>query len=452
MNEAPYTQDLEESLAAANTCESLATVLRQLHARADNPSLRTLERWAANRPGAATLSKSTVADMLKGRRFPKKTVLITFVQACGVNEVTPWRLAWERIADSEHNRSDTQTPRLERLREEVLTEAHQQANTIIIEAKNMANQIVTDAHARAADIIKKAQNATYRAASPKEVPWKGEQAPRLGKSLVSEDKGTPSSNESSLPLLNRRDVNIATVARPRRGKDLEFEVLLTLNEAVEGITLSLQLPKTDLCALCSGIGARVGTLPRICPMCVIRRTTDRNHESSSPSDRCQDCGDRGFVINYPCPVCDGSGRGKTATTRTIQARIPGGIGDGQRALLRGQGEPGESGGQNGDLYILVKITRHERFGRHGDDLTITIPVTSKKVEQGGEIEILPFHGGLITLRIPAGTPNGRTFQVRGHGLPRKDGTRGDLLVTIDTGKPLKPTDLLDEARRRDLQT
>ena len=131
------------------------------------------------------------------------------------------------------------------------------------------------------------------------------------------------------------------------------------------------------------------------------------------------------------------------STRTIQARIPAGVGDGQRIKIAGKGAPGERGGPAGDLYVRVHVEPHKVFGRSGHNLTVTVPVTFAEAALGAEIKVPSHHGMPVSLRIPAGTPSGRTFRVRGKGVRRRDGTSGDLLVTVNVQVP---ADLNDKAR------
>jgi molecular chaperone DnaJ len=131
------------------------------------------------------------------------------------------------------------------------------------------------------------------------------------------------------------------------------------------------------------------------------------------------------------------------SARAIQARIPAGVKDGQRIRLRGKGAHGENGGPPGDLYVTVKVGGHRLFGRKGDNLTLDVPVSFDEAALGAEIKVPTLSGAPVTLKIPAGTPNGRTFRVRGKGASKADGTYGDLLVTVEVQVPA----VLDKAAR-----
>jgi molecular chaperone DnaJ len=224
-----------------------------------------------------------------------------------------------------------------------------------------------------------------------------------------------------------------TQTRPRRGADVETETSLSFSDAIDGVTVSLRLTGEGACPTCHGTGAKSGTVPRVCPTCQGTGQSSRNLGSFAFSEPCRECRGRGLVVDDPCPVCSGSGR--AMSTRNVQARIPAGVGDGQRIRLRGKGAPGERGGPAGDLYVRVHVTPHSVFGRSADNLTVTVPVTFDEAALGSEIKV-PSHGGApVSVRIPPGTPNGRTFRVRGKGVRRSDGTNGDLLVTIAVEVP-----------------
>ena len=151
------------------------------------------------------------------------------------------------------------------------------------------------------------------------------------------------------------------------------------------------------------------------------------------NETCPACGGRQLVYDEKCPTCHGSGRGLSA--RSIQARIPAGVKDGQRIRLRGKGSAGVNGGPPGDLFVAVKVSPHRLFGRKADNLTLDVPVSFDEAALGAEIKVPTLGGAPVTLKIPAGTPNGRTFRVRGKGARKKDGTYGDLLVTVQVQVP-----------------
>ncbi len=243
---------------------------------------------------------------------------------------------------------------------------------------------------------------------------------------------------------NRSGGTAGTTTRPRRGADVETEAALSFSDAVDGTTVSLRLTGEGPCKVCKGTGAKAGTVPRVCPTCEGTGQGSRNLGSFAFSEPCKTCRGRGLVVDDPCQECSGSGR--AMSTRTIQARIPAGVADGQRIKIPGKGAPGERGGPPGDLYVRVHVQPHPHgtFGRSGSNLTITVPVTFAEAALGAEIKV-PSHGGMpVSLRIAPGTPNGQVQRVRGKGVRRKDGTYGDLLVTISVQVP---RDLNENARK-----
>ncbi|MFB8039481.1 molecular chaperone DnaJ [Streptomyces sp. NPDC056004] len=232
-----------------------------------------------------------------------------------------------------------------------------------------------------------------------------------------------------------------TRVQPRRGQDIESEVTLSFTEAVEGATVPLRMSSQAPCKACSGTGDKNGT-PRVCQTCLGTGQVSRGTGGGfSLTDPCVDCKGRGLIAQDPCDVCKGSGRAKSS--KTMQVRIPAGVSDNQRIRLRGKGGPGERGGPAGDLYVVVHVDAHPVFGRRGDNLTVTVPVDFTEAALGGEVKVPTLGGPAVTLKLPPGTPNGRTMRARGKGAVRKDGTRGDLLVTVEVKVP---GDLSNEAR------
>ncbi|MFJ3909657.1 molecular chaperone DnaJ [Streptomyces sp. 2132.2] len=244
-------------------------------------------------------------------------------------------------------------------------------------------------------------------------------------------------------LFNRGGAGAGTRVQPRRGQDIESEVTLSFTEAVDGATVPLRMSSQAPCKACSGTGDKNGT-PRVCPTCVGTGQVSRGSGGGfSLTDPCADCKGRGLIAETPCDVCKGSGRAKSS--RTMQVRIPPGVSDSQRIRLRGKGAPGERGGPAGDLYVVVHVGSHPVFGRKDDNLTVTVPVTIAEAALGADIKVPTLNGPSVTLKLPPGTPSGRTMRARGKGAVRKDGTRGDLLVTVEVAVPAELSDKAREA-------
>jgi molecular chaperone DnaJ len=230
--------------------------------------------------------------------------------------------------------------------------------------------------------------------------------------------------------------------RPQKGADVETSATIGFTDSIEGVTISLRLTSDAPCPDCSGTGGKPGTRPHICPECEGAGFVVASVGGAfTMNETCPMCGGRQLIYDEPCPTCHGSGRGMSA--RSIQARIPAGVKDGQKIRLRGKGAAGENGGPAGDLFVTVKVTPHRVFGRKGDNLTLDVPVSFDEAALGAEVKIPTLQGAPVTLRIPAGTPNGRTFRVRGKGARKSDGTHGDLLATVEVHVPA----VLDQAAR-----
>ncbi|WP_432833404.1 molecular chaperone DnaJ [Dactylosporangium sp. CA-092794] len=234
-----------------------------------------------------------------------------------------------------------------------------------------------------------------------------------------------------------------TVGRRSRGRDVETEVVLNFADAVQGATLPITLRTPGTCETCDGNGAAPGTSPRACPKCRGMGVVSSNQGSFSFTEPCRECQGVGTIVDEKCPECHGTGG--VTKTRTINVRIPAGVSDGQRIRLAGRGEPGTRGGSPGDLFVLIKVRPDPVFGRSGDDLTLTVPVTFAEAVLGADLRV-PTLDSSVTLRVPPGTPSGRTLRVRGKGVARRDGNVGDLLVTIDVHVPSE----LSEAARKAL--
>jgi molecular chaperone DnaJ len=221
---------------------------------------------------------------------------------------------------------------------------------------------------------------------------------------------------------------------PRRGDDLETELHLSFLDAVNGVTTTVNLTSEMACHTCHGSGAAPGTTPVVCPQCGGRGAVEDNQGPFSFSRACPRCNGRGTIVESPCPTCKGSGVERRA--RQVKVRIPAGVDDGQRIRLKGRGGAGRNGGPPGDLYVVVHVAQHQLFKRKGKDLLLTVPVTFPEAALGAEIKVPTLDAGAVTLKIPAGTKSGRTFRVKGRGVPVSKGA-GDLLVTTEVAVPAK---------------
>ncbi|MDT4940380.1 MAG: molecular chaperone DnaJ [Pseudonocardiales bacterium] len=220
-------------------------------------------------------------------------------------------------------------------------------------------------------------------------------------------------------------------AGPTRGQDTSAEVGLGFEDAVRGVTMPLRLSGPATCKTCNGLGSRPGTAPRRCPNCGGSGFVSRNQGAFGFSEPCVECRGSGQLIDDPCPDCHGSGA--TTQTRTINVRIPAGVRDGARVRLAGKGTPGTRGAPSGDLYVTVHVEPHKLFGRSGDDLTLTVPISFQEAALGTTLRV-PTLDGSVALKIAPGTPSGRTLRVRGRGVAKRGGA-GDLLVTVEVAVP-----------------
>jgi molecular chaperone DnaJ len=219
------------------------------------------------------------------------------------------------------------------------------------------------------------------------------------------------------------------------GADLEAEVRISFDEAMRGVTVPLRIQGPAPCPRCGGSGAEPGTSPETCPTCHGAGTVDVNQGLFSMSRPCPECHGSGRIIRVPCQECHGSG--SVRRTREFSVRIPPGVRDGQRIKVSGRGESGPAGMRPGDLYVRVRVAPHPVFGRKESDLTVDLPVTFAEAALGANVSV-PTLNGPVTLKIPAGTPSGKTFRIRDKGAPKpKKGGAGDLLVTVRVDVPSK---------------
>lgn len=222
---------------------------------------------------------------------------------------------------------------------------------------------------------------------------------------------------------------------PGRGADLKYSLEITLREAFTGKKAEIVVPGTVACETCSGTGARPGSGPVACQTCRGAGRVRMTQGFLTIERACPVCGGEGRVISDPCTDCRGEGR--VRRERKLVVDVPAGIEDGTRIRLSGEGEAGPRGGPEGDLYIFVKVKKHELFERDGADLYCELPVPMTTAALGGEIEAPTIEGGKVKIAIPEGVQTGKRFRVRGKGMTRlHEKGRGDLYVEIKVETPV----------------
>lgn len=221
---------------------------------------------------------------------------------------------------------------------------------------------------------------------------------------------------------------------PVQGPDMQTELIIDFDEAAAGVTTSVKIRGATQCSRCSGIGAEPGTSVTTCPTCSGQGVVAQNQGLFSFSQPCPQCGGAGKLIENPCTTCRGSGTENRV--RDVKLKVPAGVSDGSTLRLRGKGGPGRNGGPAGDLLVHMKVRPSRTFGRKGNNLTLTVPVTYTEAALGSKVDVPTLNGG-VTVKIPSGTPTGKTFRVRGKGITPERGKPGDLLVTVQVAVPSK---------------
>ncbi|MDI6801010.1 MAG: molecular chaperone DnaJ [Thermodesulfovibrionales bacterium] len=234
--------------------------------------------------------------------------------------------------------------------------------------------------------------------------------------------------------------------RPAKGVDLRYNLNITLKDAAHGIEKIISVPRVQNCDKCRGTGAAPGTSPITCSNC--RGTGHVRFQQGffSVSKTCGKCHGSGKIIEKPCINCKGSG--KSRVHKEISLKVPAGVDNGSRLRMSGEGDMGSYGGPAGDLYVIISVDEHEFFKRDGMDIYCEAPVSFTKAVFGGEIDV-PTLNEPAKLKIPAGTHSGKSFHLKGKGMPKLGGyQRGDQIVSvyIDVPKKLTPRqrELLEE--------
>lgn len=212
------------------------------------------------------------------------------------------------------------------------------------------------------------------------------------------------------------------------GSDLRYDLKISFMEAAFGHTTNIDVEKLTTCHKCHGSGAAQGSSPETCRTCKGRGQVIQSSGFFTISSTCPHCNGHGKVITKPCDIC--RGRGKEHVSKTVQLKIPAGVETGSRLRLRGEGEAGERGGPDGDLYVFIYVDEHDFFSRSGDDVLCRIPISFVNATLGATLEV-PTLQGKEKLKIPKGTQNGQIFKLKGKGIPHLRGYgRGDQIIEM----------------------
>lgn len=226
-------------------------------------------------------------------------------------------------------------------------------------------------------------------------------------------------------------------SRAQRGEDLRYDLEITLEDAIRGMSVEIQVPRLDVCSRCQGSGAEQNDGLVTCPLCHGRGEVIYQQSFLQIRRTCNQCGGRGQIVRRPCTQC--RGERQVRTERKLKVNIPAGVDTGTHLKLANEGQGGVNGGPPGDLYVVVKVKEHPIFERQGDDLQCTIPLNVAQAALGAEVNLLTFDG-LETVKIPEGSQTGSRVKLKNLGVPRLQGSgRGDLFVHVDVRVPSKLT-------------
>ncbi|NPA72266.1 MAG: molecular chaperone DnaJ [Gammaproteobacteria bacterium] len=230
---------------------------------------------------------------------------------------------------------------------------------------------------------------------------------------------------------------------PQPGQDKQYELSLTLEEAVSGTSVDIRVPTKDLCDTCEGTGAEPGSDVETCGTCHGAGQVRMQQGFFAVNRACPSCHGTGQLIKNPCKSCHGEGY--THGHKTLTVKIPAGVDTGDRIRLQGEGEAGEPGAPRGDLYVRMEVKKHEIFERDGNTLYCDLPISFANAALGGDVDV-PTLGGKASLKIPAGTQSGQRFKLTGKGVKSVRSSRvGDMIVEVHIETPVKLT-----ARQKEL--
>ena len=233
-------------------------------------------------------------------------------------------------------------------------------------------------------------------------------------------------------------------SRRSRGRDIQYEVELTLEEAYSGIKKDIRVPRHEFCKQCDGTGAKNGTALKTCPQCRGRGQVVMSSGFFQMAQTCGQCRGSGKIITEQCPEC--SGQGLKRVVRNIEVNIPAGVDNDSQLRVRGEGEVGQGG--SGDLYLFIRVREHDVYKRNGNDLYIDVPVGFAKTALGGDVQVKTLKE-TVDMKIPAGTQGAKMFRLKGHGMPGVHGEgHGDLyarvMIAVPTHLSSRQRELLEE--------
>ncbi|MBI5231900.1 MAG: molecular chaperone DnaJ [Coriobacteriales bacterium] len=235
-------------------------------------------------------------------------------------------------------------------------------------------------------------------------------------------------------------------ARPHRGRDLQIDLTVTFDQALEGTSTKVEIDREEACPTCGGSGAKPGTSPVTCPTCQGSGQVADSQGLFGFSRPCPRCGGSGRIIEEPCRTCRGAG--KVVRPKPVTINVPAGVTDGGKLRFKGKGESGVDGGPPGDLYVVTHISPHKVFRRDGADVVMDLPISITEAALGTQVTIPTPGGGKAKLKVPEGTQDGKVLRLKGKGAPRLKGTgHGDLKVRIVVDVPTHLTERQAELLR-----